>query len=241
MLLQLLKGRMVKKKRQVKTLIPFLFTFANVFFGFLSVVKTLEGHFVSAAFFILCAALMDTLDGRVARYLKTEGQLGAELDSLSDAVSFCLAPAILLYHWLTYHFCYTPLAMAAVVFYVCAGLFRLARFNVKKANTNNFFSGLPTTVAAVFFAFLVVHQKQFSQNILISLVVLLSFLMLSALQFPSFNKVISILKRSHSIVLLVIGMAIVWGFYNHYPVFLILAGTYIVGSVVVGNLIMAKS
>lgn len=240
MRLHLLKERMIKQKTKIKILIPFLFTFANVFFGFFSVIQTIEYNFKAAAFFILCSALMDTLDGHIARYLKTEGQLGAELDSLSDAVSFCLAPAILLHSWHTYHFGYTNIAMMAVVFYMCAGIFRLARFNVKKANTNHFFAGLPTTVAAGFFAFLVLSWQQFSQNMLISFVLLIAFLMLSSLQFLSFNKVVSIFKKSSPVVLWGVGITIVIGFYNNYPIFLIVGGTYIVVNIFMNIFIYGK-
>src|SRR3989338_6332165 len=87
------------KQDQLKALIPFVFTFSNALFGFLSIIKTFEGDFVSAAWFIVAAVVMDGLDGRAARYLGTANELGGELDSLCDAVSFCLAPTVLFFCW----------------------------------------------------------------------------------------------------------------------------------------------
>src|SRR5262245_44761503 len=87
-------------------IIPFLFTFGNALCGFMSVIKTLDEEFMLAAFFILLAALMDLCDGRLARWFGSTSVLGMELDSLCDAISFCFAPAILLYSWSLYHLDY---------------------------------------------------------------------------------------------------------------------------------------
>src|SRR5262245_15894422 len=83
-------------------LIPFLFTFGNALCGFLSVIKTLDQEYTLAALFIVLAALMDLCDGRLARMFGSTSVLGMELDSLCDAISFCFAPAILLYSWSLY-------------------------------------------------------------------------------------------------------------------------------------------
>ena len=102
---------MKKTYNHLKTVVPFIFTFANVFFGFFSIIKTIEGDFIAAALSIIVAAVMDGIDGRLARYLGTDGDLGSELDSLCDAVSFCLAPAVLLYSWYLHGFGHAGLFM----------------------------------------------------------------------------------------------------------------------------------
>src|SRR3989338_3074570 len=126
-LLLQLRERMAQSSRHLKVLIPFFFTFGNVFFGFYSIIKTIEGDFIAAALCIMAAAIMDAIDGRLARFLGTAGDLGSELDSLCDAVSFCLAPSVLLYSWYLHDFGHAGLFVPALVLYLCAGLFRLAR------------------------------------------------------------------------------------------------------------------
>ena len=93
-----------KKGKQNLFIVPFLFTFANAVFGLLSVIKTLECEFVTASYCIILAALMDFFDGKLARAFNSTSCLGMELDSLCDAISFCFAPAILLYSWYFHNF-----------------------------------------------------------------------------------------------------------------------------------------
>jgi len=80
------------------SIIPHLFTLGNAFFGFISIIFASQGLFVAASHFILMGALMDALDGRIARLLQAESPIGVELDSLCDAITFCLSPAILMYY-----------------------------------------------------------------------------------------------------------------------------------------------
>ncbi|MDP3888991.1 MAG: CDP-diacylglycerol--serine O-phosphatidyltransferase, partial [bacterium] len=137
-------------------IIPYIFTFLNACFGFLSIIKTLEFDFVMAAYCIILAACMDLLDGRLARAFGSTSCFGMELDSLCDAISFCLAPAILLYNWYL-----TDLDLVGFVvlsFYICAGLSRLARFNIGIHTNKMFFVGLPTPVAAFLMSEFVLHS-----------------------------------------------------------------------------------
>lgn len=114
-------------------LIPFFFTFANALCGFMSVVKTLDEEYLIAALCIILAAGMDLCDGRLARMIGSTSVLGMELDSLCDAISFCFAPAILLYSWSLYQLGVAGLVVLSL--YLCAGLFRLARFNISESMT----------------------------------------------------------------------------------------------------------
>ena len=84
-----------------KSCLPNIFTFINLGCGVLSLLATHEGNYVKASIFILIAGLVDRYDGRVARYLQVSSELGKELDSLADLVSFGVAPSILLYIVLT--------------------------------------------------------------------------------------------------------------------------------------------
>jgi CDP-diacylglycerol--serine O-phosphatidyltransferase len=177
-----------KKK---KFIIPCIFTLLNACFGFFSIIKTLEFDFVSAAYFIVGAAWMDMIDGRIARLFGSTSAIGKELDSLADAVSFCVAPAILLHT----RYCIGTSYISAIVLsvYICAGLSRLARFNVSKPTF--FFIGLPTPIAAFFVTQLVLQTNWLAHNgytlthtTLLALVLLLSLLMISPIRYPSFKK-----------------------------------------------------
>jgi CDP-diacylglycerol--serine O-phosphatidyltransferase len=186
-----LKG-IAQKGKQKLFLIPYVFTFLNALFGFLSIINTLEGNFRAAAYCIILAACMDMLDGRLARAFGSESYLGMELDSLCDVVSFCLAPTLLLYTW-----CFdsvTPIIFIVLGFYMCAGLFRLAKFNTLPPDQKRYFIGLPTPIAAFFLADLVLRSEWVAQNyfsfllapnVLLVIMVMLALLMISPIRFPS--------------------------------------------------------
>jgi len=177
--------------------IPYFFTFANAFFGFMAVIKTFDYEFIAAAYCIGLAVLMDFLDGRLARALHSSSYLGMELDSLSDAVSFCFAPVVLLYSWYLNES--GILGVFVLTAYLCAGLLRLAKFNVLSAQegTKSFFVGLPTTIAAFFIALIIIHSQwilaspfRFLLHPIGILIVpaVLAFLMISPFKFPSFKR-----------------------------------------------------
>ncbi|HEV8383204.1 MAG TPA: CDP-diacylglycerol--serine O-phosphatidyltransferase [Gemmatimonadales bacterium] len=134
--------------RRVVIVVPSLFTLFNLFFGIWAMVLATRGEYYRAAWFIVYAGILDTLDGRVARISGTGTRFGAELDSLVDIVSFGVAPAFLMYQvefasergaaWI---FCY---------FYVMAAAIRLARFNVTQAGrAKTYFIGLPSPAAGM--------------------------------------------------------------------------------------------
>lgn len=125
-------------------MIPSLFTLANLLFGFMSLIFTMDDKFQFAAYTILFSVVMDGMDGRVARRLDVSSSFGKELDSLADLVSFGVAPAILIYaRYMHIHFGVWGLVIA-IAFALC-GAIRLARFNVLNITTH--FVGVPITVA----------------------------------------------------------------------------------------------
>ena len=126
--------------------LPNLLTTGNMFSGFFSLIYSMRGEYLISAYAIVAAAVFDLLDGRVARMTKTESPFGAQYDSLSDVVSFGLAPAILMYHWALQPFGRLGW-LATFGFAACAAL-RLARFNVQSSEEKNYFQGLPTPMAA---------------------------------------------------------------------------------------------
>lgn len=137
----------------VRTLLPNLITLLALCAGLTAIRLSVEGKLELALAAIVFAALLDGIDGRVARLLKGTSRFGAELDSLADFVNFGVAPALILYFW-GLHELKSAGWIAALVFAICAAL-RLARFNVmiddpnKPAWAGNFFTGIPAPAGAM--------------------------------------------------------------------------------------------
>jgi CDP-diacylglycerol--serine O-phosphatidyltransferase len=148
--------------------LPNLFTIASLFSGFYAIVQAMNGRFEIAAMAIFVSMVLDGLDGRIARLTHTQSAFGAELDSLSDMVSFGVAPALVVYVWALQDFAgmrtvewlgpwlTTKLGwIAAFIYCACAAL-RLARFNTTlDVADKRFFQGLPSPAAACLVAGLV--------------------------------------------------------------------------------------
>ncbi len=151
------------KRQQVMPVLPNIFTTGNLAFGLLSILTSIEivsvmgagnvsdawafRKFWWAGAFIVISFFFDTLDGRLARFIKHESSFGLSYDSISDVVSFGVAPAVLIYVWTLMDKGKLGL-MAVIVYVVCAAL-RLARFNVQSATVERFnFTGLPSPMAA---------------------------------------------------------------------------------------------
>lgn len=128
-------------------LLPNLFTTANLFAGFFSIVSSMNGKFEVAAITVFVAMVLDGLDGRVARLTNTQSAFGAEYDSLSDMVAFGLAPALLAYKWALSGLGNVGLTVA-FIYAACAAL-RLARFNTQIGKVDKrYFIGLASPAAA---------------------------------------------------------------------------------------------
>lgn len=134
-------------------LLPNLLTTAALFAGFYSVVAAMDGSFVRAAIAIFVAMILDGIDGRVARMTGTDSDFGKEYDSLSDMVSFGLAPALVVYQWGLQHaveseIVWSRLGWLAAFCYAVGAALRLARFNTRAAADKRFFEGLATPSGA---------------------------------------------------------------------------------------------
>lgn len=135
-------------------LLPNLFTTGAMFAGFFAIVVSIDGRFTDAAIAVFVAALLDGMDGRVARLTNTQSEFGVQYDSLSDLVSFGLAPSLVMYNWSLsnlreYGATWGRIGWAAAFIYaVCAAL-RLARFNTQvKVIDKRYFQGLASPAAA---------------------------------------------------------------------------------------------
>lgn len=131
-------------------IIPSTFTLANLFFGVFAMVMADRGEFIWAGWFIVFAGVLDMLDGRVARFTSTGSRFGAELDSLVDAISFGVAPAMIMYRL---YLGEGPWNWLLSFVYVTAVVVRLARFNVEQGGeAKRYFHGLPSPTAGMILA-----------------------------------------------------------------------------------------
>lgn len=138
-------GRTVR--RQGIYLLPNLFTTGALFAGFYAVIAAMRGDFESAPIAIMFALVLDGLDGRVARMTNTSSKFGAEYDSLSDMVSFGVAPALIMFSWALGGL--GKFGWSAAFIYVACAALRLARFNTQIDTADkNYFTGLASPAAA---------------------------------------------------------------------------------------------
>ncbi len=181
--------------------VPSFFTLMNLFCGFLSIVQVSQGNMVYGAWLIILAGVFDALDGFMARLTSSSGSFGMELDSLSDVVSFGVAPGFLLYHFGLNQLAFPGTILAALP--ALCGAIRLARFNVetKVEESPLYFRGMPIPVQAgmIVSFFLFFHDvpewfdgfKYGIFQILVPMVLALSILMVGSVPFdklPRFKK-----------------------------------------------------
>jgi CDP-diacylglycerol---serine O-phosphatidyltransferase len=189
---------MRKKKRKSVYLLPNLITSMSLFAGFYAMVSTISAKYSHAAVAIFVSALLDMLDGTVARKTGSSSRFGLEYDSLSDVIAFGVAPAFLAYMWALQS--YGRFGWLAGFLYVACGALRLARFNVQVDSVQKKqFLGLPIPAAAITIASSVLFFSKFSISDDIKrifapiLVYALAFLMVSAVRYHS-HKEASVLK-----------------------------------------------
>jgi CDP-diacylglycerol---serine O-phosphatidyltransferase len=252
-------------------LIPSLFTTANILMGFYSVMAAIRGfqfvggdaqavahaavYFDNAAKAIGFALLFDTLDGRIARMTKTTTEIGIQLDSIADVVSFGLAPAVLAYAWgygasLAEGSDLHSIAWAVSFMFLMCGGFRLARFNVQASRPRlmaegtikvdkKSFVGLPIPVAGGLIAAiihftprpLVVYGPEQAHVYSIMLMVLVGFLsvlMVSTMRFSSF-KTVGMRSRSMRTIILAVAFGLLVYLYSQYVLLALVSGYILLG------------
>ena len=182
-------------------LLPSLFTTAGMFFAYFSIIRSINGDYVTAAWAIFLASFFDLIDGRVARMTKTQSEFGKEYDSLVDLSSFGLAPALLIY---TYSLsAFKPIGwFLSFMYFACVAL-RLARFNVRiHVVEKKKFQGLPSPLGANLLASLVIFLhtyvgEEMIRNYAAAVVTpVVALLMVSSIGYRSFKEYD--LKKSNS-------------------------------------------
>lgn len=226
--------------RRGVVILPSLFTVGNMFFGYYAIILASKHNFEWAVTMVILAGVLDGLDGRIARMTGTTSEFGKELDSLSDFLSFGLAPALVLYHW---GFAELGKPGWFLVFLLpVAGALRLARFNVQCATGDKrYFVGLPIPAAAAaavlplyFLAPGLSNLQGVDARMLywirigcLMYVLTLAWLMVSTVRFRSFKDV-NLKARQPSLAFFFIAIVVVLIALNPPVVLLIIAVTYAV-------------
>ncbi len=184
------------KKYRIISAFPSIVTLGNLLCGFLAVLNVIEGSpasMISAAWWIIIAAILDALDGKLARLTGSSSEFGVELDSIADVVSFGVAPAALIYRYALMDAGKTGLALA--FFFLAAGALRLARFNVGATTAaKHSFTGLPIPSGAGILASYILFTENVwggieNFDIAAALVILTSLAMVSSFRYSALPRV----------------------------------------------------
>jgi CDP-diacylglycerol--serine O-phosphatidyltransferase len=202
-----------RRFRRGAYLLPSMFTMANMFCGYASVVFATRGEFLTAAPLIGIAIVLDMLDGRIARLAGATSEFGVEFDSLADIVSFGMAPAFLAFAWGLEPL--GRLGWAAGFVYLAAAAMRLARFNIQSGSTDKrYFVGMPSPAAAGVIAatvFLLAQPDAYPTGVpgrreslpVLAVVLVPAFLMVSTIRFRSFKTLAFGSRRNYRSLMLV--------------------------------------
>jgi len=196
-----------RRFRRGVSLLPSLFTLANMFCGYACVVYSMRGEYETAAPFIGIAIVLDMLDGRIARMTGTESEFGLQFDSLADVISFGMAPAILSFAWGLSSL--GRLGWAAAFLFVTAAALRLARFNIQTPSADKrYFVGMPSPAAAAVpaatvFAYPYGLTDMRAAVPALAMVVVPALLMVSTIRFRSFKTLDLQTRRPYRVLFLV--------------------------------------
>ena len=190
--------KVVAEKKNARVILPNMLTLIGVCIGLTSIRFALDGRFEFAIVAIILAAIIDGLDGRIARLIKGTSKVGKELDSLTDMISFGVAPAFIMYFWKLNEIGRVGW-LICLVYVICVAL-RLARFNVNSDQTpswkDNFFQGVPSPAGGVIVLMPLIYSLSDIQIININydivvpiLFVIVSILLISKLPTYSFKKI----------------------------------------------------
>ena len=207
------KFKLVSSKK-TRYLLPNILTLGGVCLGISSIKFSIDGNYSLAVIFILMAAILDALDGRIARLIKGTSEFGKELDSLTDFVSFGIAPVFILYFWELNN--YGKLGWAITLIYSVCCVLRLARFNLTKIDDqplwkSNYFEGVPSPAGGILILMPLIFELadlnlNFNiKNLTPYFTILIAILMVSKLPTLSFKK-ISISPKATAFILLGIGI-----------------------------------
>lgn len=205
------------RPRRGAYLLPSLFTVGNIFLGFLAIVLSMNGQYRRAGFCILLAAVLDFLDGKIARMTGTESDFGREFDSLADVLTMGMAPALAAWAWGLREL--GRAGWLVPLFYVVCTATRLARFNVQTTRTDpRWFVGLPSPAAAGTIAsFLLVRPdsawRPWLIGAMVGCLVAIGTLMVSTFRYWSLKALDLSQRRSYRVALPIAGVVVLLAFW----------------------------
>ncbi|KAB2333948.1 CDP-diacylglycerol--serine O-phosphatidyltransferase [Bacillus mesophilum] len=164
--------------KKIRSQLANIFTIMNVSCGSIACIFIINGQLSFAILFIILAALLDFLDGMLARKLQIQSAFGKQLDSMSDIISFGIAPALLLYQGILYEF--GVLGMLAAIIYTCCGAIRLARYHL--SDQDEYFIGLPITASGLLSALSMLMILHIPPVFYLSFTIILAFMMVSTMK-----------------------------------------------------------
>ena len=215
--------KVVTDKKTARVILPNMLTLIGVCIGLTSIRFALDGRFEFAIVAIILAAVIDGLDGRIARLIKGTSKVGKELDSLTDMISFGVAPAFIMYFWKL-----NTLGrfgwLVCLIYVICVAL-RLARFNVNTGQDpswrDNFFEGVPSPAGGILvltpliFSLTNYELTQINYNIIVPIFFIVTSLLLIS-KFPSYSLKKIVIQRKTTIFLL-FGIVLFFGLLLIYP------------------------
>lgn len=209
--------------------LPSLFTMGNIFLGFFALVEGLQGRFDRAALMIFAAAILDALDGSLARLTGSESDFGREFDSLADVLTFCSAPALLAYLWGLHDL--DRIGWLVPFFFVVCGATRLARYNIQtRVVDSRYFAGLPTPAAAGTMAAILLFDPEAAWRPWIEIGVLASMFVVGGLMISTFRyrsvKQLNLRRRQSYRLAVPLAAILVLVLYKPKPVLVTLAIAY---------------
>lgn len=179
--------------RRLTVVLPSVATFSSLIFGVMAIMVLADGQqFLLAALLILLGSILDVLDGQLAVRLDAVTDMGKELDSLADVITFGVAPTMLVYHLLLLVGVDRYVAIVTSLAFVVAGAYRLARFNTRPGSRTGYFKGLPIPMASV-----LLITASFWQHWVVNIwwtfaVISVSYLMVSPFPYPKSTRVLSL-------------------------------------------------
>lgn len=240
--------------RQATLMVPNLFTVANMALGFFAIVAAMDARWIAAPTAIFIAHAMDILDGRMARWMKVTSQFGGEFDSFADWISFAIAPGVMMYLLVLHE--YQRLGFGLTFFFIFAGAFRLARFNVKAVHSGEsaglHFSGLPMPAAGGFISVLVLlfglyenerqgrtmtwlyHQVPMLKAWIPAIIFSISLMMMSKIEYATFKKMHLFQPQSHVSLIIVVFVFFMIYAYPQNTIFILYAGYILWGLIRTG-------
>ena len=229
------KFKIVSSKK-TRYLLPNILTLGGVCLGISSIKFSIDGNFSLSVTLILLAAIFDALDGRIARLIKGTSEFGKELDSLTDFVSFGIAPVFILYFWELNS--YGKLGWAIALIYSVCCVLRLARFNLTKhddnhAWKNNFFEGIPSPAGGLIILIPLIYELSnfdFDLNLRFItpyLTIFIALMLVSKVPTPSLKK-ISISPKTTIFLLLSVGVIFIALLFYTFKTLLFLSLIYLI-------------